>query len=200
MKKLSKIVAICISLVCILVTPAMAETRYVTAPSGLNIRNMPNGEIITAVKYGTALEVVSDADGWSKVNINGNHYHCANQYLSNSKPSYTTGSGKSLGVFTLTGYCTCRKCCGKWSPEVTGKQSYTAMGTTPTMNRTIAVDPSVIPLGTWVEINIPGVGWQSFRAEDTGSHVKGKHIDIFAGSHSNAYSPKYNKPAEVRLK
>ena len=195
-----KTLLICILLTFTTVFPALAETRYVTAPSGLNIRNTPNGEIITAVEYGTALEVVSDTDGWSKVNINGNHYHCANQYLSNSKSSCTNGVGKSLGVFTLTGYCTCKKCCGKWSPEVTGKQSYTAMGTTPTMNRTIAVDPAIIPLGTWVEINLPGVGWQTFRAEDTGSGVNGKHIDIYAGSHSNAYSAKFNGRAEVRLK
>jgi len=44
--------------------------------------------------------------------------------------------------------------------------------------RTIAVDPDVIPLGWWVYIE--GFGFR--RAEDTGSAVKGKIIDIYFDS------------------
>jgi 3D (Asp-Asp-Asp) domain-containing protein len=39
----------------------------------------------------------------------------------------------------------------------------------------IAVDPSVIPLGTWV--NIEGFGLR--RADDTGGEILGNHIDVF---------------------
>jgi len=54
----------------------------------------------------------------------------------------------------------------------------TASGTVPTNGRTIAVDPRVIPLGTVIEIE--GLGKRI--AEDTGSHVKGKKLDLFLSS------------------
>lgn len=101
--------------------------------------------------------------------------------------------GKSLGNFKLTGYCACRKCNGKW----TG--SPTALGTKLTPGRTIAVDPRVIPLGSWVYININGEGWHKYRAEDTGSAIKGHRIDVCAPSHSECRNPKYNATVEVRL-
>ena len=83
---------------------------------------------------------------------------------------------KSLGSFRLTGYCKCRICCGKWSSV-----NSTFSGAVPRINHTIAVDPRVIPFGTKVMIN--GV---IYTAEDKGSGVKGKHIDIFCASHSAA--------------
>ena len=90
-------------------------------------------------------------------------------------------SKTKTATFKTTGYCTCKKCCGKWSPEVSGKPASTASGTTPTAGRTVAVDPSVIPLGSTVIID--GV---SYIAEDTGSAVKGNIIDIYFSSHSEA--------------
>lgn len=75
--------------------------------------------------------------------------------------------------FKTTGYCACRKCCGKWAD---GK---TATGTTATAGRTVAVDKKVIPLGSIVTID--GV---DYVAEDTG--VKGHVIDVFYGSHDEA--------------
>lgn len=86
-----------------------------------------------------------------------------------------------VGKFTLTAYCSCKKCCGRWSPEVTGKASFTESGTNPKAGRTVAVDKSVIPLGT--NIMIDG---HEYVAEDTGSAVDGKHIDIYFSSHSEA--------------
>ena len=180
---------------------ACAATKYVTAPSGLNVREQPDGQIVTALPYGSSIEITEELGQWSKALIDGREVYIASYYLRDDKPvSNVSFGGRSLGTFKLTGYCTCYKCTGKNSPEYTGRPSRTATGTTPTMNRTISVDPDVIPLGTWVEINLPGVGWQRFHAEDTGGKwVQGNHIDIYAGSHSNAYSAKYNGYAEVRL-
>lgn len=44
---------------------------------------------------------------------------------------------------------------------------------------TIAVDPNIIPLGSWVEIKYPDGRIELRRADDTGSKIKGHKIDIF---------------------
>jgi uncharacterized protein YabE (DUF348 family)/3D (Asp-Asp-Asp) domain-containing protein len=58
----------------------------------------------------------------------------------------------------------------------------TASGTTVTEGRTVAVDTSVIPMGWWVYID--GIGFR--RAEDKGSAVKGKKIDVYFDNESYA--------------
>lgn len=99
--------------------------------------------------------------------------------VASSSPTPTRGGsrGSLLGTFEATAYCNCSVCCGKWAG---GK---TASGTTPTAGRTIAVDPNVIPLGSTVVVN-----GTSYVAEDTGSAIKGKIIDIYHESHSEALS------------
>jgi 3D (Asp-Asp-Asp) domain-containing protein len=79
-----------------------------------------------------------------------------------------------LGSFRLTFYCPCSICCGS------GNGSRTRSGTTPMEGRTIAVDPSVIPLGSRVYID----GYGLFVAEDTGSAIKGQAVDIYLNSHA----------------
>ena len=92
---------------------------------------------------------------------------------------------KTLTV-RVTAYCSCPKCCGVWSKDHPSRQGtdyeqYTTSGTVPTAGRTIAVDPDVIPLGSKVVLN-----GQEYVAEDTGSGVKGNHIDIYFDSHEAA--------------
>jgi uncharacterized protein YabE (DUF348 family) len=64
----------------------------------------------------------------------------------------------------------------------------TFSGSTVQEGRTIAVDPKVIPMGWWVYIE--GYGFR--RAEDKGSGVKGKHIDIYFedGDYANQFGRK----------
>ena len=52
---------------------------------------------------------------------------------------------------------------------------------TATTNRTIAVDPTVIPYGSKVVIN-----GQVYVAEDCGGAIKNNRIDIYMGSHAEA--------------
>lgn len=80
--------------------------------------------------------------------------------------------------FEATAYCPCELCCGKWSGGPTKS------GVMPKENRTIAVDPDVIPLGSKVKIEGVGV----YVAEDTGSAVKGNIVDIYFSNHSEALS------------
>lgn len=81
---------------------------------------------------------------------------------------------ESLGEYVLTAYCSCSRCSGGWG-------SKTAIGTTCKAGKTIAVDPKVIPYGTTVRIN-----GKDYVAEDCGGGIKGKHIDIYFDSHSEA--------------
>ncbi|WP_171028943.1 3D domain-containing protein [Vagococcus zengguangii] len=64
----------------------------------------------------------------------------------------------------------------------------TATGTVPTPGRTIAVDPSVIPLGSLVQITVPSMPQYNgvYRAEDTGGAVHGNIIDIFFSNETDA--------------
>ena len=91
------------------------------------------------------------------------------------------GNGAYLGRFKCTAYCGCYECSE-------GYGSMTATGVTARADHTIAVDPSVIPYGTWVVIN-----GCTYKAEDCGGGVNGNHIDIFFDSHSacNAFGVRY---------
>ena len=93
---------------------------------------------------------------------------------------------QSLGMFKLSAYCPCVKCCGIWSTEHPSRAGTdfvqkTKSGTIPTAGRTIGVDPEVIPLGTTVYID-----GHEYVTEDTGSSVNGKHIDVFFETHEEA--------------
>ena len=85
---------------------------------------------------------------------------------------------ESLGVFKTTGFCNCKKCCGKWAG---GK---TKSGVYPEEGITIAVDPKVIPLGS--KVMIDGIGVRV--AQDTGKHIKEKCIDVYYDDHGTAWN------------
>lgn len=97
-----------------------------------------------------------------------------------------------IGYFTISHYDICYKCTGK-SP---GDRGYgvTASGTLATPNRTIAVDPKLIPIGSEVI-----VGGKSYIAEDTGSAIKGNKIDICVATHSEGIQKGrlYNVPVYI---
>lgn len=81
---------------------------------------------------------------------------------------------------TITHYDVCSKCCGK-------TDGITASGAHATPYSTVAVDPSVIPLGAELLVDYgDGAGLRRYRAEDTGGAVKGNHIDLCVGSHAEA--------------
>ena len=85
-----------------------------------------------------------------------------------------------LDGVTITHYDICKQCCGK-------VDGITASGTHATPYSTVAVDPSVIPLGAELLVDYgDGNGLCRYRAEDTGAAVKGGHIDLCVGSHAEA--------------
>lgn len=90
------------------------------------------------------------------------------------------GRATVLENVTVTHYDCCVECCGK-------TDGITASGTHATPYSTVAVDPSVIPLGADVLVDYgDGAGLRRYRAEDTGGAIKGNRIDLCVGSHDEA--------------
>lgn len=87
--------------------------------------------------------------------------------------SYLSGNEKSLGLFTISGYCSCEEC--------GSGLGITFSGTVPKANHTIAADLSILPLGTKVRI-----GNTVYTVEDIGSTIIGNRIDIYYSSHQTA--------------
>ena len=83
--------------------------------------------------------------------------------------------GRYLGRFRISHYCPCSIC--------NGGHSGTASGAPLTPWVSIAVDPSIIPLGSSVYID----GYGSFKAHDTGGAIRGNRIDVCVSSHAEAY-------------
>ena len=80
----------------------------------------------------------------------------------------------SLGVFKLTAYCACEKCCGK-------NDGITASGVKAVEGVTIAADTKVLPFNTKVTID-----GHEYTVQDRGGAIKGNRIDVYFDSHQEA--------------
>lgn len=83
--------------------------------------------------------------------------------------------------FTVTHYCGCSICCGKWSSG-SESEAYGCKGDKLTPYYSIAADPDVIPYGTIVHDQ----DGNAYEVVDTGSAIKGNKIDLFVGDHQEA--------------
>ena len=83
---------------------------------------------------------------------------------------------RSFGTFRITGYCSCRRCCGKWADGITATGQRVKWGI-------VAADWRVIPKHSRIRIR----GFKTvFKVEDKGGAIKGKRIDIWFPSHKQA--------------
>lgn len=90
-----------------------------------------------------------------------------------SRTSETKATTAKSGVYKVTAYCSCSKCCGK-------RTGRTASGTKATAGRTVAAS-SKFAFGTKLKIN-----GKTYVVEDRGGAVKGNKIDVYMSSHSAA--------------
>lgn len=95
----------------------------------------------------------------------------------NAAKQEENNKGVLLGNFRISYYCPCTTCNGN-------SHGITASGARLQPGVSIAVDPSVIPLGS--KVYIEGLGWRV--AHDTGSAIKGNRIDVCVSGHSEAYA------------
>lgn len=146
-------------------------TVYIAYNGEVNQRSMPSTEaaVIGSYNYRDEVHVTRRGNGWLKT-VDGSYIY--ENSTSAEKPPIMT----SLGTFKITAYCSCSYCCGK-----NAVHGLTRTGTVPRANYTISVDPKLIPLGSLVMIN-----GQIYRAEDTGSAIKGNIIDMYFDTHQQA--------------
>lgn len=98
-----------------------------------------------------------------------------------------------VGEFYITCYAATVEQCGN-------SLGYTASGRKVTADptcHTVAVDPAVIPLGSYLIIDLPEYEGVIFRADDTGSAINGFDIDIF--SESEIESKTFNNKSGVAV-
>ena len=140
-----------------------------------------SGEVIEEIVEETPIEEVQPEliPGLPTIEINGEtiqYDHYVDIYRVNGK------GGASA-------YCLCQKCCNK-APSSPG-YGRTASGLVivpGTGMKVLSVDPSVIPLGTKVYVQglngAPDYGYAI--AADKGGAIKGKRVDLYFDSHSDA--------------
>lgn len=93
-------------------------------------------------------------------------------------PSESIGA-KPIGEFKVTHYCSCALCCGK-------SDGVSASGREVIPYYSIAVDPSVIPLGSIVYLDYGDGVLHEARADDIGGAICGNVIDLCVGDHETA--------------
>lgn len=146
--------------------------------TSLNIRTGASADsvIYATVSTNTKLEVSDNfiVNGWKMIRYDNKDLYVNGKYLSDKpveikrvKSVQKVASNKLIGKFRITHYA---------------GDTATSTGARPTVGRTIAVDPRVIPYGSRVIIN-----GHTYIAEDCGGAIKGNKIDIFVGSESEAY-------------
>ena len=104
--------------------------------------------------------------------------------VGNSDESSSKGEAKSLGEFEATFYTAfCPTgCIGVTATGIDVSNTIYHEG-----KRIIAVDPSVIPLGTHVKVILENGDSFEATAQDTGGDIKGGRIDILVESREEAY-------------
>ena len=163
---------------------AVASMAEMVLSYSVNMRSLPDQDSnkIASLPAGATVTILgSTQGGYTMVQYNGVVGYIMENSVVESVNMATISDGTAI-LYTVTAYCSCRICCGSYSPEVTGREPHTATGTVPQEGRTIAVDPSVIPYGTSVMID----GYGVYVAEDCGGAIRGNHIDMYFDSHEAA--------------
>lgn len=153
---------------------AGASAAQIRADSTLNVREKASitSNRITSMPKGTVRKVLGTSGNWVKVKMNGKKGYVSADYVtyvdgSDKTQSSSSGTKKLLGTFKLTFY---------------GGGGTTASGKSPRVNHTVAVDRSLIALGSKIYIENYG----TYYAEDTGGAIRGKILDVYVQSESVA--------------
>lgn len=92
--------------------------------------------------------------------------------------TYEVRELEELGSYYVTAYCNCSKCC-TYANQATASGVFPHYEEDPDTPTTCAIDPKLHSFG---EVFL--VDGKTYIAEDTGSAVKGRHLDLFFDDHS----------------
>ena len=146
--------------VSVLVTPVNADAVPVEAPQEDDGR-IPGDDVPATERcYMTDEEIQEDFENY-----------CIEQTL--------LAKANKIEDVKVTHYCCCAKCCGK-------DDGITYSGVKATPGVTVAVDTSIIPLGSDVLVDYGDGEIHYYRADDTGSAIKGNKLDLCVSSHQDA--------------
>lgn len=138
-------------------------------------RELPTTDIVPNINRTVISDAPIETDVMQDVNADDDDINAEVDILPASEESQPEYETISLGMFKVTAYCPCTKCCGQYANGIT------STGVTAQANRTIAVDPKVIPYGTMVFID-----GHPYIAEDCGGAIKSNRIDIYFDTHEEA--------------
>ena len=154
------VIAWAIIAVSVLVTPVNADA----VPSGESQEDdgrIPGDDIPATTRcYMTEEEIQEDFE----------NYYILNALLAKAN---------KIENVKVSHYCCCVKCCGK-------DDGITYSGVKATPGVTVAVDTSIIPLGSDVLVDYGDGVINYYRADDTGSSIKGNELDLCVSSHQDA--------------
>ena len=94
-------------------------------------------------------------------------------------PASETVGAQRIGTFRVTHYAPCVECCGK-------SDGISASGRKVIPYYSVAVDPTVIPLGTVFFLDYGDGVLHKVRADDTGAAVKGFTVDLCVSDYDTA--------------
>ena len=154
------VIAWAIMVVSVLVTPVKADAAPIAEPQEDDGR-LPGDDVPATERcYMTEEEIQEDLE---------------NNYIEQA----LLARAHKIENVKVSHYDCCMECCGK-------TDGITASGIKATPGVTVAVDPSVIPLGSDVLVDYGDGVLNYYRADDTGSAIKGDKLDLCVESHHEA--------------
>ena len=121
-----------------------------------------------------------------------NRYHAAEEDAAKAAEEARKKHTSTFNASHYTAYC--EGCSGTTATGIDIKTSIY----TPDGYRVVAVDPSVIPLGTILQITYPDGTTFKAKAADTGGAIKGQKLDVLVASKEEAYTIGV-KPVQVQI-
>lgn len=154
------VIAWAIMAVAVLVTPVKADAAPIAEPQEDDGR-LPGDDVPATERcYMTEEEIQEDLE---------------NNYIEQA----LLARAHKIENVKVSHYDCCAQCCGK-------DDGITASGRKATPGVTVAVDPNVIPLGSDVLVDYGDGEIHYYRADDTGSAIKGDKLDLCVSFHQEA--------------